>query len=294
MIRGTTAKPRGLARWTNKLVKSAYRLIHQRLGIPAEGRMILDPDGRARDFRINLANTAYIDYVNRATEHGYEPDVTALFDAMAPAVNVVYDIGANWGYFVAVLVSNPGFAGRVHAFEIAPRTFRDLVRLVAALDVADRVTCHPFGLSETSGIARIEEGFHSALTRVSAAPSGTPVPVERLDGLAIADPDLIKIDVEGHEAAVFRGGRERLQRAKPMIVFESWHTPEAPDRMLEPMRVIESLGYRFFRLMGPAETAGSALPMLPLRIDERAAIGEALNIVAAHPERPDLWRPFRA
>src|SRR6185369_10481627 len=37
-------------------------------------------------------------------------------------------------------------------------------------------------------------------------------------------PDFIKIDVEGHEIDVFRGGVETLSAVRPLIIFEFWET----------------------------------------------------------------------
>jgi FkbM family methyltransferase len=37
----------------------------------------------------------------------------------------------------------------------------------------------------------------------------------------------IKIDVEGHEEKVLRGGEQLILRSKPVIYFESWNIPEA-------------------------------------------------------------------
>ncbi|OGX38617.1 MAG: hypothetical protein A3C53_04135 [Omnitrophica WOR_2 bacterium RIFCSPHIGHO2_02_FULL_68_15] len=51
------------------------------------------------------------------------------------------------------------------------------------------------------------------------------VPVTTLDaclaGHECAAPLLIKIDVEGHEAAVLRGASETLARYRPWVIFES-------------------------------------------------------------------------
>ena len=57
-----------------------------------------------------------------------------------------------------------------------------------------------------------------------------PVELERLDDVLPPDyrPDLIKVDVEGAELQVFRGGLETLARARPVIVFE--HGVGASDR----------------------------------------------------------------
>src|SRR5690606_7325572 len=113
-------------------------------------------------------------------------------DTVAAGAATVYDIGANWGYFGAALVTNPTFEGHVHAFEIAPRTFRDLTKLVAQCRLTDRITCHRFGLSERRGTVRILEGRHSALTQVSdGATSGIEARVEALDTLDLPAPDII-------------------------------------------------------------------------------------------------------
>jgi FkbM family methyltransferase len=50
--------------------------------------------------------------------------------------------------------------------------------------------------------------------------SGERVRQVTLDSLAFARVDLIKIDVEGMEVAVFEGGRETLLRCLPVICVE--------------------------------------------------------------------------
>ncbi|MGH7088283.1 MAG: FkbM family methyltransferase, partial [Stellaceae bacterium] len=258
----------------------------------ATGEMVIAPEGRRLSFTADFSNTAYIDYANRSAAEGYEPEVTALFDIAAPNVSVVYDIGANWGYFVAVLMSNPSFSGSVHAFEIAPRTFLDLARMVESCGLSNRVFCHAFGLSEAAGIVNIEEGTHSFLTRVSS--TGKPARVDTLDRIDLPDPDLIKIDVEGHEAAVLRGGKERLRRSNSPVVFESWHLGCAAERMLEPMRILDELGYRFFRLSPRPDGESMCLGLMPLLIEERSIYAESLNILAVHPKRTEILEGFGA
>ncbi|HZT52072.1 MAG TPA: FkbM family methyltransferase [Stellaceae bacterium] len=270
-------KPRGAARWRRKLAKAAFRLVHQRLGVPAKGEIVIDPDGRAIPFAADFANTAYIDFAQRSAEGSYEPEVTALFDRLAPAARVVYDIGANWGYYVAVLLSNPRFRGRVHAFEIAPATCAALARLAAACG-GGRVECHAFGLSDRSGTAAIAEGMHSALTRITAG-AGRPARIEPLDALGLADPDLVKVDVEGHEAQVFAGARRTLARARPAIVFESWFAEPASRAALA---ALAELGYRFHRL----DWRAGRLLLAPLAPGARDDVARALNLLALHPDGP--------
>jgi hypothetical protein len=54
------------------------------------------------------------------------------------------------------------------------------------------------------------------------------VPLKRLDALiSSADVDVIKIDVEGAELGVFRGGDALIKRSRPTLMFESG--PQAVD-----------------------------------------------------------------
>ncbi len=55
--------------------------------------------------------------------------------------------------------------------------------------------------------------------------------MQRLDTLVVERGldrvDLVKIDVEGHEHAVFDGAAETLRSFRPAVVFESGHEAEA-------------------------------------------------------------------
>jgi len=51
--------------------------------------------------------------------------------------------------------------------------------------------------------------------------------------------DLIKIDVEGHEEAVIRGGIETIRRDQPILIFECFHGASEIINTLRP------LGYVF-------------------------------------------------
>jgi FkbM family methyltransferase len=285
---------RGVPRLRRKLVKKAHRLVHGVMGVPARGEIVVDPDGAAHAFAADFANTAYIDFFNRAEAGGYEPEVTALLDVLAPRLGVVYDAGANWGYYVAALMTHPRFRGEVHAFEIAPRTRRDLAALVDACGFAGRVRCHPYGLSDAPGTLAVEEGAHSFLTRVSERGRGARMRVETLDALDLPDPDLVKIDVEGHEAAVLRGAKGRLARAKPIVVFESWWRPDAEAAMLAPLALLADLGYRFFRMAHRIDGDTVTLTLAPLRPENRPSILRAADLVAVHTGRFGLLADFGA
>ena len=53
-------------------------------------------------------------------------------------------------------------------------------------------------------------------------------------------PSLIKIDVEGHELAVLKGGIDTLSKYKPLIIIESF-----PPRRSQVIELLSGLGYEF-------------------------------------------------
>jgi FkbM family methyltransferase len=204
-----------------------------------------------------------------------------------------FDIGANWGHFVLFAATCPGFHGPIHAFEAAPASRRNLEALVRAADLAGRVICHPFGLSDHDGALPLVRGRHSALGRLDARARAPAVPVRRLDGLDLPPPAVIKLDVEGHEHEILRGASAILRHARPVIVFENWCSGRDPRRALAPLWLLADLGYDLFHLAwensegnhvfltrAPPATEMAPLALVPLRLAERTAWPIALNLVA--------------
>ena len=114
---------------------------------------------------------------------------------------------------------------RHHAFEPIPRLNQRLMERFPTCAI------HPAALGDSLGTATFHEVLDapalSGLRRridlpAAAALSEYTVPVETLDHAIPGDVAVafIKIDVEGAELAVFRGGRETIRRCRPVVVFE--------------------------------------------------------------------------
>jgi FkbM family methyltransferase len=265
--------------------KQFYALVHRRLGLPitCPGRMVVA--GQAEQFTADLTNTGYLDYVRWSGRGGYENATSSLFDLLAPEVGVFFDIGANWGYYTALFCTNAAFAGRVHAFELAPRTWRDLSRMVAGCHLAGRVTCHGFGLSDIEAELAIEESYHSYLTKIvpgGASKATGRAQVRRLDSLGLPPPDLIKLDVEGHEAAVLAGAQDVLAGARPMALLESWYDHADPAQTAAPLRLLDEIGYQLY-LLRLADGAQPALHLVPVSLAQRMALKDDHNVLACPP-----------
>lgn len=155
------------------------------------------------------------------------------------------DAGANIGNHALFFAADHE---QVLAFEPHPRTFA-LLALNAQLDA--RVQPRPLGLSDTAGEAWIDlpEG-NAGMARVSAQ-AGQGRVACRLDTLDAQLADcalplsLLKIDVEGHEAAVIRGARQRLRRDQPVVLLEQ-AADAFRDGSTEALDELRALGYETF------------------------------------------------
>lgn len=130
------------------------------------------------------------------------------------------DVGANVGSYT-VLAAGAAKA-RVIAVEPIPSTFDALRRNVAVNALDGRVDCHRLGLSDTQGTLRFTstlDTVNHVLSDGEDAPS-VDVPVTRMNDLVGDEaPTLIKIDVEGHEHAVLRGGDGTLDDPRLLAVI---------------------------------------------------------------------------
>ena len=129
------------------------------------------------------------------------------------------DIGANIGSYA---ILGGGARARVTAVEPIPSTFAHLKRNVALNELEERVRCYQVGLSGQAGTLRFSSGLDTVnhvLAEGEILPS-IDVPVMRLDDMVGDDvPVLMKIDVEGHELSVLRGGPLTLSNPRLLAVI---------------------------------------------------------------------------
>lgn len=158
------------------------------------------------------------------------------------------DIGANVGGLAIAMSRMVGPVGEIHAFEANPRLAEQLPWEFAA-NGARNIRVVPKAAWVRSGeelTLHVDNGhFAGASSLINRPVSCHDVQVEtvslddycRHTGCA---PQAIKIDVEGAEIQVFRGGWQTLQAFKPAIVME--YCPAAlPEE--DTAEFLQSLGY---------------------------------------------------
>ena len=267
-------EPPALPAVLSKLPRILFNNIHMLARAPANGVLRVTAGGKEFAFSVDLRNRQIIDTAAGHRNAGcYEPEVSRVLDRLLVGKAVFYDIGANFGYFALRAAMNPAFKGVVHAFEMSPRTFQDLVRTIAATRLSARVIAHNVGVSDVSGMQPFWEDQHSGRSKVLKSVRSRQRAVTRLDDCSLPPPDVMKLDVEGHEGAALAGATRKIAAALPAIVFESW-TGSRDDR--RPFDVLSAVGYRFF----VPEIRRSDIRLRAISADARGAPGKRANVLA--------------
>ena len=162
------------------------------------------------------------------------------------------DVGANKGSYLFWL-SRGVPAGKVVAFEPQPRLANYLKEICIACGLAN-VTVHAAAVSETAGEMPLfipGDKDSPGATLEKAMAQGEPgrsiqVPVVSLDQYFERLPGSIKalkIDVEGHELAVFRGAERILREHAPLLVFESEARHLSGGKVATVLNFLRERGY---------------------------------------------------
>lgn len=162
-------------------------------------------------------------------------------ERLRPAMRV-WDIGANAGLYTLASARAVGAAGHIVAFEPMPRNLHFLRRHIALNGLTNVEVCDA-AVSDTAGIVRMAAG--DSPSEFHVAPEGAwAIRAVTLDGWrtesASRAPDLVKIDVEGAEGAVLRGGARLFAELRP-TVYLALH---GEDQRRECRQLLDRWGYR--------------------------------------------------
>jgi FkbM family methyltransferase len=190
-------------------------------------------------------------------------------------IQTVIDIGANDGAYAAYLTEF--FSPKaVHVFEPLPEC---QPKLQALREQIPNLTIHPLAVAEAPGettFFRNDSGPASSLLRVSdvsrrafaetAHETASTVQVARLDDVLPAeslDRDiLIKMDVQGAEDRVIRGGRAVFSAASLVLVEMSFVPMYVGQPLFEEVhQLLEEVGLRMAGFKNQITDPGSGQPL---------------------------------
>jgi FkbM family methyltransferase len=182
--------------------------------------------------------------------------IAALLPALLEEDSTYVDVGANRGQLLGQAL-RVAPKGRHLAFEPIPELAAQLRRELPQVQTRQLALsarpgtaefCHFKTMDGWSGLRR-----SPVVSDERGHPEYIEVELSTLDAeLAEWSPRLLKIDVEGAELEVVRGGRELLARCRPYVIFE--HVADAAalygSTSRELWDVFSELGYEVFTITG--------------------------------------------
>jgi FkbM family methyltransferase len=218
----------------------------------------------------------------------YEEHFAELFRHLIRPADRCIDVGANIGVHTVRLARLVGSQGEVVALEPDAELARRLndnlaLNRLANVRVIQAAASERGG--DTAALYRPDardsnKGRASLLPHSYLTGSASRVPTVTIDDVNQGPVDLIKIDVEGHEAAVVSGAIRTIERYSPSIIFEY-----APELLLSksssPFGWLRDRGYALFSishsrngLTGRGKLELQRSPQLP---------GKGTNVLATSP-----------
>lgn len=153
----------------------------------------------------------------------YEREEEGFLRSYLRPGDVFVDVGANIGMLSLLASGLVGSSGRVYAIEAHPRIHRYLVRNVL-LNRKSNINCIHAAMDEMPGELLFSNEHWDELNAVLniGEERGLMVPSRTLDSLPTGKGSisLLKIDTEGYELKVLRGGTRLLKRTN-CVYFES-------------------------------------------------------------------------
>ena len=157
----------------------------------------------------------------------WEKNSTKIIKKYLKPGDIFIDVGANIGYFTILASKIVGDNGRVLAYEPTKKYATQIKMNIKDNDKHNNISFFPYGLSDTSTQAVINIGNSSAtlhkfgdlsendIERIELKQFDTVFNKSSIDRI-----DFIKVDIDGHEPAFFKGAIKNIKKYKPKILLE--------------------------------------------------------------------------
>jgi FkbM family methyltransferase len=192
-------------------------------------------------------------YVLREQQDFFEDELPFVRQLLQSGQNVI-DIGANYGVYTLSMAHVVGASGHVWAFEPTSITAKFLAQGISS-NSFEHVTLEQKAVSSTPGSAQLALQGHSELNSLihGSTPQGDCETVtlvtldDCMDRYHWTDIDLIKMDAEGEETNIVKGGQRFFASLSPLVQYELRKT--AADMNFNLIRDFVALGYDSYRLV---------------------------------------------
>ncbi len=224
-------------------------------------------------------------YILLEQEDWFEDEIVFVRRLMQPGMHAL-DIGANFGAYTLTMARRIGDSGKLWAFEPASQTASYLRRSIE-FNGFSHVHLLQAALSDRKGTAELALEMNAELNSLTRAPGRAgateTVPVLTLDECALEFGwgqwriDFVKLDAEGEEQNILRGGRDFLASQSPLIMFELKHGKVVNTGLIG---LFQEQGYATYRLV-------PGLQLLAPFDESAPADAYQLNLFCCKPDRAE-------
>lgn len=174
--------------------------------------------------------------------------------------SVLYDIGASTGSFSMLAKFNSRLS--VYAFEPQPNVHEILNKNIQINNLTSKITTFQIALSDKESVFPLQ--VPKKISQSGLATLGAPLRFTRAESVSVAastldlfskqfnipDPTHIKIDTEGAELFVLKGGEHLIRRTKPILLLEcdEKNTAQFGYHTNDLINLLKSWGYTITHL----------------------------------------------
>jgi len=170
------------------------------------------------------------------------------------------DIGAHYGYFSLLAAEIVGVNGKILSFEPSPKTYALLRENVKSYPM---ITAVNNAMSDKAGDFTIYEfpnlyseyntynpkPFEREKWYRNFPPQAVLIPATTIDNVTKQldfSPSIIKMDAEGSEYQILKGGQQFISKSKPIIAMRFWQAYRQNEMHLKALSMLKEIGYQSF------------------------------------------------
>lgn len=196
----------------------------------------------------------------------WEPGITALLGKIISSGMTVIDVGANIGYHTLTAADLVGSGGKVYAFEPEPGNF-DLLNKNIHANKYDNVTTICKAVADKVGISKMivyptRHGANKLVAPNSIYKTTIPVEVVTLDEFfkdVRRSINIIKVDVEGFEPAVFNGMQDIIKQNPDIKLLLEFYPKGIHQCGYSPKDFLTNIEHHGFKIFHINEVSGQLI-----------------------------------
>jgi len=234
---------------SNCIISNIYKILSKNNCVQTNSKNILKCSVDSKKFFCDKKDS--IVSTNIRAGIPWESFMHKYFEKFSDTNKIALDIGANIGTHTVYLSE---YFKEVHGFEPQRKVF-DLLKSNIKINNCHNVKLHNFGLGVKNEIVQMQkfdensdynQGGVGIDLNENGEPKGEEIYVKVLDELNLKDVGFIKLDVEGYEYFVLKGGERTISISRPIVIIEINH--KTKEYRKDIFQFFKKLRYKLTRI----------------------------------------------